>query len=99
MQGERHPARKQAAALPAVQRQRRGEGRRRADARPVSTAVMLAYVAACIGTNANAIAMPRENMIARMVHRLVSSETKARGSVNTAMASMPNTISRRGPTT
>ena len=60
--------------------------------------LMLAYVAACMGTNANAMQMPRANMIARMVHRPVVRPTNTSGVVTAAMPSMPNMIRRRGPT-
>src|SRR5260370_716497 len=67
-----------------------------ADARPVSAGAMFAYVAACMGTKAHAIAIPRANMIGRISHRLVARPRQASGNISAAMPSMPNTSSRRG---
>ena len=69
-----------------------------ADARPVSASEMVEYVHACNGTKANAMLMPRKNIEALIVHRLVVSEINTNGRLENITNVNPSATNRRGPT-
>ena len=65
----------------------------------MSAIEVVAYAAVCIDTNTIPTASPRRNANAAIVDRDVFSPAVANRQVTAAVAAVPTTISRRGPTT